>query len=115
MKSLQDTPVIQKVYDFYKELYLIVEKMPKKDKYALGLKIQNTTLDLLELLIEASNLREQEKLIPLRKSIAKVDLLKILIRLSYEIKAIDIKKYLTLEENLQEIGKMVGGWIRYLK
>jgi len=41
--------------------------------------------------------------------------LKILIRLAEDIKALPTKKYLYLEELLQEIGKMLGGWIRSIR
>ena len=109
-----DTPIVQKTSDFYQELYLIIEKMPKRDKYSLGQKLETTTLDLLEILITASNTKE-EKLIWLNKASTKIDLLKILVRLSFEIKSIDQKKYLKLEKILQEIGKMIGGWIRSTK
>jgi four helix bundle protein len=115
MINFHETPIVQKIYDFYRELYLVVEKMPKKDKYSLGLKLQNLTLDLLEFVIEASNAYEKEKLVSLNKATIKTDLLKVLTRLVYEIHATDQKKYLNLEEKLQEIGKMIGGWIRYIK
>ena len=46
---------------------------------------------------------------------AKIDLEKILLRLAKDNKCVDDKKYLQLQEGLQEIGKMAGGWIRYLK
>jgi len=110
-----DTPIILKTYDFYKELYLIVEKMPRKDKYTLGEKLQKTTLDLIELFIAASYVDRTKKSSYLEKATVKLDLLKILIRLSNEIKATPTKKYLFLEEKLQEVGRMLGGWIRSLK
>ncbi len=53
MSFQSDIPIIQMVYDFYRELYLAVEKMPKKDKYTLGEKTQRAALGLIELLIEA--------------------------------------------------------------
>lgn len=115
MNFQNDAPIIQKVYDFYRELYLTVEKMPKKDKYTLGEKLQKTTLDLFELLIAASYLERTQKSTYLQKASIKLDLLKILTRLTHEIKAIDNKKYLLLEEKLQEIGKMLGGWIRSIR
>lgn len=87
--------------------------MPKKDKYSVGLRLQDITLDLIEVIFRASNASGKEKVIPLEKAGAKVDLIKLLIRLTYEIKAIDQKKYLSLEEQLQEIGKMIGGWLKY--
>lgn len=89
--------------------------MPKKDKYSLGLKIDKTTLDLLELVIETGNTPLSSKASLLTQASVKTDLLKLLIRLSYEIKAIDQKKYLKLEEQLQEIGRMIGGWLKSLK
>lgn len=41
--------------------------------------------------------------------------LKILIRILKDLKILDIKKYLLLEDELQEIGKMLGGWIKFVK
>ena len=45
----------------------------------------------------------------------KLDLLKLLIRLCFEIRSIDQKAYITLEEQLQEVGKMLGGWLRSIR
>ncbi|MBU2595838.1 four helix bundle protein [Patescibacteria group bacterium] len=89
--------------------------MPKKDKYTLGEKLGRATLDLTELLIMASYADKEGKNIFLDKANAKLELLKILVRLSEEVKAINTKKYLLLEEKLQEMGKMLGGWMRSLR
>ena len=35
-----------------------------------------------------------------------------MIRLCFDVKAFDQKKYIHCEESLQEIGKMLGGWIK---
>ncbi|OIN92457.1 hypothetical protein AUJ42_00395 [Candidatus Collierbacteria bacterium CG1_02_44_10] len=89
--------------------------MPKRDKYTLGEKLSITNLDLLEFIIGASYALRQDKINLLNKASIKLDLLKILIRVGHELKSINNKKYLTLEEKLQEIGKMLGGWIRSRK
>jgi len=115
MNFQTDAPIIQKLYDFYRILYLAVGKMPKRDKYTLGEKLLRTNLDLLEFLIGASYFPRQEKINLLNQASIKLDLLKILLRLADELKSIPTKKYLILEEYLQETGKMLGGWIRSLK
>lgn len=89
--------------------------MPKKDKYALGEKLSKATFELFELLIAASFNQKETKIAYLDRANIKLDLLKILIRLSEDIKALPTKKYLYLEELLQEIGKMLGGWIRSIR
>jgi len=51
----------------------------------------------------------------LLESSAKFDLLKFFLRISWEIKSLDNKKYVVLSERFDEIGKMLGGWIRQIK
>ena len=72
-------------------------------------------MDLVELLIGASYSDKESKLKYLADANIKLDLLKLLIRLAQDIKALPINKYLKLEEVLQEIGRMLGGWIRSVK
>ncbi|MDO8618403.1 MAG: diversity-generating retroelement protein Avd [Candidatus Daviesbacteria bacterium] len=108
-------PIFAKIYDFYKLLYQYLKFFPKKDRYSLGQKLDNLTLEIFELVIMAGSAIGEKKLPLLEKSITSVDLLKILIRLAKDIQALDNKKYLQLESSLQEIGRMLGGWRKFLK
>ncbi|MCL5407000.1 MAG: diversity-generating retroelement protein Avd [Patescibacteria group bacterium] len=109
-----DVPIVQKVYDFYRELYKLYPHIPKQDRYVLGERIQETILELFKDLILASHQGKHQKLETLSVASAKLDLLKNLLRLAEDVKAISTKRYLSLSENLQEIGRMLGGWIRSL-
>jgi len=57
----------------------------------------------------------RDKTLALQRISIKLDLLKVLLRLSKDSQAINNKRYLELELILQEIGKMLGGWIRSSK
>lgn len=48
----------------------------------------------------------------LQKAAAKLDLLKFFLQIAWEIKSLDNKKYILLSEKLDEIGKMLGGWMK---
>lgn len=72
------------------------------------------TLELLELLFLANSKKGQAKLPPLQQADLKLSLLKVLIRLAYDSKAIHLKHYIRLQEKLHEIGRMLGGWIKSL-
>lgn len=100
------------MYDFYKLLHQYVNLFPKSEKYTLGRKLKDISLEILELIIQAGYISKEQKTQVLNRASVKLDLLKILIRLSLDIKALDNKKYLKLQSYLQEIGKMLGGWIR---
>ena len=107
-------PIFQKLYDFYKLLYQYLKLFPKKDRYTLGQKIDTLTLTVFELVIMAGSIEKEKKLVYLEKSIGSLDLLRILIRLAKDVQALDNKKYLQLEQALQEIGRMLGGWKKSL-
>lgn len=60
-------------------------------------------------------LEKEQKMETLKIISSKLDLLKILLRIGQEENDLSIKMYLNLQSNLQEIGKMIGGWLRYFK
>jgi hypothetical protein len=110
--SWQDTPIFTKTYELYKNFYVNLSSFPKKDRYTLGQKCETVLLDLLETIIIASNLSKQEKLPVLRKASVDIDLLRVFFKLGKDLKIIENKKFIALDNDINEIGKMVGGWIK---
>jgi len=78
----------------------------------MGQKIDDLFIETTELMFLASHLSKEQKLPYLQKAAAKLDLLKLFLQISWEIKAIDNRKYIMLAEPLEEVGKMLGGWVR---
>jgi hypothetical protein len=56
-----------------------------------------------------------EKLPILEKTSLKLNFLRVFFRLCKEIKVLDTKKYILFEEDINEIGRMLGGWIKSTK
>ncbi|MFA6423551.1 MAG: diversity-generating retroelement protein Avd [Patescibacteria group bacterium] len=107
-----EAPIILKTYDLYKSIHVIVRLFPREEKYTLGEKIKEALTNILELFIEAEFCPKNLKGAILEKASVRLDFLKLLIRMSYDLKLINEKRYISIEENLQEIGKMLGGWLR---
>ena len=53
------------------------------------------------------------KLLILKKADFKITMMKLFCRLSFDLKAMQERHYIEAEEKLIEIGKMLGGWIKY--
>jgi len=106
---------LHKVYDFYKLFYQYLDSFPRKDRYCIGQKCEILILDILESAITAAQVPKNEKSIFLNEISTKLNVLRIIIRLAKDIKVLDFKKYLILQEKINEIGKMLGGWIKSLK
>ena len=84
--------------------------MPKTQRYSLGNRIDKIFIELIEVTATASFLSKEEKLPYIRVAIRKLDLLKVLLLVTWETKSLDDKKYIALSLPLDEIGKMLGGW-----
>ncbi|MDZ4285935.1 MAG: four helix bundle protein [Candidatus Sungbacteria bacterium] len=118
MRNLQqletDAPILQKTIELYKEFYGYLKMFPKKDQYLLGKRCEDTILEFTEYVVMAANSSKDRKLRLLEVANGKFDLFKVLLRVAREFKMLDNKKYLSLEAKTQEIGRMLGGWIRSL-
>ena len=110
-----DIPIFKKTYDLYKTFYSYRTLIPKQDRYAIGERCETLILDVLENILAASKLQKAEKLPPLERASMKLNFLRVFVRLMKETKAIDGKKYIALETIIDEIGRMLGGWIRSVK
>lgn len=89
--------------------------MPKKSRYTIGDKIDGRFIQILEFLYIAAYQTSQEKISTLTKTLTAVDTVKFLLQIAWEVRAFDDKKYMTLSEGLQEVGKQVGGWRKGLQ
>ena len=107
-------PVVLKLKDAYNVWQLYLAQFPKANRFTLGSKIDSLFLDAIEYAFLASYSHTDERRILLNRGISKIDLVKLLLQLAWEIKAVDNKKYAHLSELFAEIGRMLGGWKRQL-
>lgn len=107
----QLVPVLQKIKNVYVFWYSIYHLVPKTHRYTLALKIDTLFIELIEMSASASFTQKQDKIPYLRTAIRKLDTLKILLMVLWETRSIDTKKYEMLSTPLDEVGKMLGGWL----
>lgn len=84
--------------------------LPKLHRHSLGQRIDTLFVEIIEAISIASFLSREEKHPYVRLAIRKVDTLKILLMVLWEMKSVDNKKYIALSIKIDEIGKMLGGW-----
>ena len=105
---LDDLVIYQKTYDFMLWLHPVVNKFPKNQRFVLGQKIENKTLDLIHSMIVANALRDKSA--ALRQASAELDELRILIRLSKDLHFVNVKQYGVAAEKMNEMGRLLFGW-----
>lgn len=110
-----EIPIFKKSYDLYKTLHECRQAAPKRDRYTIYERCEQGTLDVIENILMASGQPKKEKAPTLEQASLKLNMLRVFIRLLKDVKAIDLKKYANLENTIDEIGRMLGGWIRSIK
>ena len=81
----------------------------------MGARVDNLFTDCLELSLYAGYTEKKEKLIVIKKLSVKFDALKFFLKLLWEIRALDNKKFTSISVPLAEVGKMIGGWLKLFK
>lgn len=110
-----EIPVIKTLYDLYTFTHNLVSKFPKHERYSLGEKLENTIFEAIEYIVFGNGQQKNFKDAYILKANTKIELLKLYYRLAFDMNIIDGKSYLKAQEFLQEIGKMLGGWLKYLQ
>ncbi|MCB0318624.1 MAG: diversity-generating retroelement protein Avd [Bdellovibrionales bacterium] len=114
MKQL-DIPIIQSSYKFYLELQSYQKQISKNTRYTLWKKCENCSLRILEMLIQAGYLNQKQRLNQLITISAQIDMLRIFLRLAFDTKVFNQKKHIEFLTSLDEIGRMLGGWLKSIK
>ncbi len=107
-----DIPILKKSYEIYKVFHDYRRLVPKSDRFTIFQRCENVIIDIVELFLEAGYSKSSNKVPILEKASVKLNTLRFLIRLMKDTKSLDNKKYVTLQEMIDEIGRMLGGWIR---
>jgi len=100
--------------EFYCYIYLLSKKFPKQHRFGIYAKLENTYFNTLEIVIESWFEIKNTKQNLLKSARIKTEVLKRLIRNMAQLNIINQKDYLDSEFMLQEISKMINGWINYL-
>ncbi len=108
--SFQNLTIFEKTYELILWIYPTVNKFPKSQRFVLGQRIENTILKILEGIIEAN--QEKNKRPCLKIVSRELDKLRILIRIAKDLKFINIRQYGFVADKINEIGKMLGGWMK---
>jgi hypothetical protein len=96
----------------YKTLVDVNHKLNKRWAFSLGLSIENTVLELLDLLVMAKNAPKTMKGSYLIKASSSLEVSMMKARLLLEFELVNETRIFQLQAKLEEIGRMVGGWLK---
>jgi len=113
VKTMDNLKIKQKCEDMIKYGYSALRQFPKSEKYTLSAEIKTTMWRLLRLIIVCN--KRYFKKTTIQDLDVELDILRSHVRLSKELAFLPFRKYEVWSRYIDEIGKMIGGWIKTIK
>ncbi len=103
-------PVVERAKAAYKNWIAIHRNIPRTERFGIGLKIDSLFLELLEILRAATYSPITAKAKVLESGLFKIDSLRFFVQILWETRLISNSQFITLGGDIENVGKMVGGW-----
>lgn len=105
--------IYQKYVDLIEYGYKLLIKYPKYEKYALVSEIRRNMYQSLKYILYANKIANKfNRLDILNRLDAEIAMQSFLVRFSYKNRYINTSNYYEWSKRLEEIGKILGGWIK---
>ena len=111
MKDEQILQLIPKTENYIQYMLEILFKIPRTEKFNIGNEFKKSMYEMLENVLILN--KTQNKIQYLNLIDTKLNVQRILLRILYKNRWIDMKKYNIAFEKILEIGKILGGLIKY--
>ena len=112
---MEELKILQKTYDMIKYGNQCLLQFPRAERYALAAEIKQSMYKILRLIIQANKQRNKRQL--QIEIDTELDVLRTFIRLAADKQTayLPLRKYEIWSKQLNEIGKMLGGWMKATK
>jgi len=108
----EDLIVIARTYELVKWYLKRLEKFPRSHRYGLGQRIEGTLYAVYEGLIRAQYASSDAKRTELSEVNMGLEILRMHGRLAHDLAMLPHTSYEYASRELDEIGRMVGGWLK---
>lgn len=105
--------ILQKVEDMATYAYHCIEQFPKSHKFTLGERLQILLEEIMVLIITCN--KRYHKKTTLQDLDIRLDTLRSFVRIAKSLKVLPFHKYEHWSELNDEIGRLLGGWIKSME
>lgn len=109
---MDSVPIINRTYEVYKTVVEINNKLNKRWRFSFGVGTEESIIELIKNLVMAKNAPKHLKGSYLIKASASLEVLKMKLRLYIEFSLVNETVVFQLQSKIDEIGRMLGGWLK---
>ena len=112
-KKENELTLIPKAERYIQYMLEVIMKIPRTEKFSIGTEYKNSMYKMLENILYLNKVEIKERLNITNKIDADLNVQRILLRIMYKNAWLDKKKFDYAMSLIYEIGKIIGGLIKY--
>jgi 23S rRNA-intervening sequence protein len=109
--SFEHSPVFAKSYDLLAWLIPQTQNFPKSQRFVLAKRIDDAVLDMQEALIAAGKTQRAERRRYLLQADIRLEQLRLHWRLCHKLELVPLGRFEHGAKMIDEVGRLLGGWI----
>lgn len=108
MALYSDLPVYKATYDLLIAIFRFTKDFSKEYKYTVGESLKKETIELLTLIYRANVKRDKQEV--LQEARERIEVIRLFIRLMKDMQQISLKKFVQINESVENVSKQLAGW-----
>jgi len=113
MSLHQELPVYKASYDLLMEIFSFTKEFSKEYKYTVGESLKKETIELLTLIFRANSRTDKQQV--LQEARERIEVIRLFIRLMKDMRQINLKKFVQVNQKVEDVSKQLTGWQKSLK
>ena len=113
MSLHQELPVYKASYDLLMEIFSFTKEFSKEYKYTVGESLKKETIELLTLIYRANSRTDKQQV--LQEARERIEVIRLFIRLMKDMRQINLKKFVQVNQKVEDVSKQLTGWQKSLK
>ena len=104
----QELPVYKASYDLLLEIFRFTKDFSKEYKYTVGESLKKETMELLTLIFRANS--KSDKYATLQDARERIEVIRLFVRLMKDLQQINLKRFVQVNQQIEEVSKQLTGW-----
>lgn len=113
MARYDELPVYKASYDLLVDIFQFVKNFSREFKYTVGESLKKETLELITLIYRANS--RKDKFQVLQEARERIEVIRLFIRLLKDLKQINLKKFVQINKQVENVSKQLTGWQKKMK
>ena len=113
MARYDELPVYKASYDLLVDIFQFTKNFNKEYKYTVGESLKKETLELITLIYRANS--RKDKFQVLQEARERIEVIRLFIRLLKDLKQINLKKFVLINKQVENVSKQLTGWQKKMK